>query len=136
MPVEPSHKFGSVCRMGPFSLSGRMLPPAHFRGLPIAPPTFTDGKSVEIEETAMDAGVFIETSFTPSPQSEVEHVPVRASTFITRRKFPLLTSALLRTLYLAIMRPQFGYAVQASTTYLQMGIMLMQRIATRCVKCF
>ncbi len=54
-----------------------------------------------------------------------------------RRRFAELTLAIFRTLYLAMVRPQLDYAVQAVAPYLQSYLKLverMQRVATRCVK--
>ncbi len=54
-----------------------------------------------------------------------------------RRGFAALTPAIFRPLYLAIVRPQLDYAVQAVAPYLQKDLKLverMQRLATRCVK--
>ncbi len=56
-----------------------------------------------------------------------------------RQGFAILTSAIFRPLYLAIVRPHLDNAVQASFPYLQKDIKLierMQRLATRCVKSF
>ncbi len=56
-----------------------------------------------------------------------------------RRGFAILTPAISRPLYLAMMRPHIGYAVQASFPYLQKDIQLierMQRLATRRVESF
>ncbi len=53
------------------------------------------------------------------------------------RGFVELTPAIFRPLYLAMVRPQLDYAVQAVAPYLQKDLKLlgrMQRLATRCVK--
>ncbi len=54
-------------------------------------------------------------------------------------EFAILTPAIFRPLYLAMVRPHLDYAVQASFPCLQKDIKLierMQRLATRCVKSF
>ncbi len=56
-----------------------------------------------------------------------------------RRGFAILTLAIFRTLYLAMVRPHLDYTVQASFPYLQKDIELierMQRLTTSCVKSF
>ncbi len=56
-----------------------------------------------------------------------------------RRGFAILTPAIFRPMYLPIVCPHLDYAEQASFSYLQKDIKLierMQRLATRCVKSF
>ncbi len=79
---------------------------------PIAPLTFADGKSVEMVEAAKDLGVFIDSSFKPSLQCKEAYARARATFFMIRRGFAILTPAIFRPLYLAIVRPHLDYAVQ------------------------
>ncbi len=54
-----------------------------------------------------------------------------------RRGFAELMPAIFRLLYLAMVRPQFGFAVQAMAPYRQKDLKLverMQRLATRCME--
>ncbi len=72
-------------------------------------------------------------------RSILGYARVRATFFMMRRELVILTPAIFRSLYLAMVRPDLDYAVQASFTYLQKSIKLierMQRLATRCVKSF
>ncbi len=106
---------------------------------PIAPLTFADGKSVEMVESAKDLGVSIDSSFKPSLQCKEAFARARATFYMIRRGFAILTPAIFRPLYMAMVRPHLYYAVQASFPYLQKDIKLierMQRLATRCVKSF
>ncbi len=106
---------------------------------PIAPLTFTDGKSVEMVESAKDLGVFTDSSFKPSLQCKEAYARARATFFMIRRRFAILTPAIFRPLYLAMVRPHLNYAVPASFPYLQKDIQLierMQRLPTTCVKSF
>ncbi len=106
---------------------------------PITPLTFADGKSVEMVESAKDLGVFTASTFKPSLKCKDAYARGRATFFMIRRGFAILTPAILRPLYLAIVRPHLDYAVQASFPYLQKDIKLieqMQRLATRRVMSF
>ncbi len=106
---------------------------------PIAPLTFADEKSVEMVESAKDLGVFIDSALKPSLQWKEAYARARATFFMMRRGFAILTPAIFRPLNLAAMRPHLDYPLQASFLYLQKDIKLieqMQRLATRCVKSF
>ncbi len=88
-------------------------------------------------ETAKDLGLAIDTSLKPSLQCREGFSRARAVFFMMRRGFAELTSAKFRPPYLAMVRLQLEYAVQAVTPYLQKDLKLvesMQRLATRCVK--
>ncbi len=90
-------------------------------------------------ESAKDLGVFIDSSFKPSLRCKAAYARARATFFMIRRGFAILTPAIFRPLYLAMVRPHLDYAVQASFPYLQKDNKLierMQRLATRCVKSF
>ncbi len=79
----------------------------------------------------------IDTSFKPYLQCREGFTRARAVFFMMRRCFAELTPAIFRPLYLAILRPQLDYAVQAVAPYLQRDLKrveMMQRLATRCVK--
>ncbi len=88
-------------------------------------------------ETAEDLGVAIDASFKPSLQCREGFSRARAVFFTMRRGFAELTPAILLPLYLAMVRPELDYAVQAVAPYLQKDLKLVeriQRLATRCVK--
>ncbi len=70
-------------------------------------------------ETAKDLGEAIDTSFKPSVQCSEGFSRARAVFFMMRRGFAELTPAIFRALYLAMVRPQLDYAVQAVAPYLQ-----------------
>ncbi len=96
-------------------------------------------RSLEMVESAKDLGVFNDSSFKPSLQCKEAYARARANFFMMRRGFAILTPAIFRPLYLAMVRPHLDYAVQASFPYFQKDIKLierMQRLATRCVKSF
>ncbi len=83
--------------------------------------------------------VFIDSSFKPSLQCKEGNSGARATVLMIYRGFAILTPAIFRPLYLAIVRPHIDYAVHASFPYLQKDIKLierMQHLATRCVKSF
>ncbi len=88
-------------------------------------------------ETTKDLGVAIDTSFKPSLQCR-EGFAVACAVFLMMRwGFAELTPAIFRPLYLAMVRPQLDFAVQAVAPNLQKYLKLvgrMQRLATRCVK--
>ncbi len=79
----------------------------------------------------------IDSSFKPSLQCREGFSHARAVIFMMRRGFAELTLAIFRPLFLAMVRPQLDYAVQAVAPYLQKDLKLVesvQRLATRCVK--
>ncbi len=90
-----------------------MRPPSH-RNPPIAYLTFVDKKSAEIVEAAKDLLVFIDSSFDSSQQYKEAYARARATFFMIRRGFAILTQAVFQLLYLATVRPRLDYAVQKS----------------------
>ncbi len=112
----------------------------HILGQPTTTPlTFADGNSVEILESAKEIGVYIDSSSKPLLHCKEAYAPARATIFMMRRGFAILTPAIFRPLYLAMVRPHLDYAVQTSFPNLQKDIELMermQRITTRFVKSF
>ncbi len=78
-------------------------------------------------------------SFKPSLQLREGYARTRATFFMIRRGFAILTPAIFRPLYLAVVRPHLDCAVHASFLYFQKNIKLierMQRLATRRMKNF
>ncbi len=117
---------------------GQVLPPSHWTAAN-RPLTFATGKSVEMVKSAKDLGDFIDSSFKPSLQCKEAYARARATFFMIRREFAILTLAIFRPLYLAMVRPHLDYTVHASFPYLQKDIQLIERMqlqATRCVKSF
>ncbi len=90
--------------------------------------TFADGKSVEMVESAKDLGVFIVSSFKPSLQCKEAYACAPATVFMNRQEFAILTPAIVRPLYFAMVHPLLDYAVQASVRYLRKDITLSKRM--------
>ncbi len=79
------------------------------------------------------------TTLWQSLQCKEAYARAWATFFMIRRGFAIITPALFRPLYLAMVRPHLDYIVQTSFCYLHKDIKLierMQRLATRCVKSF
>ncbi len=79
-------------------------------------------------ETARDLGVGIDTSFKPSLQCREGFSRARAVFFMMRRGFAELTPAILRPLYMAMVRSQLDHAVQAVVPYIQRDLKLVKRM--------
>ncbi len=82
-------------------------------------------------------GLVVNVSFKPSLQCREGFSRARAVFFMMRRGFAELTPTIFRPLYLAMVRPQLDYAVQAMAPYLQKDFKLVERMkrpVTRCVK--
>ncbi len=82
----------------------------------------------------LHSGVFIDSSFKPSLRCKEAYARTRATFFMIRRGFAIVTPAIFRPLYLAMVLPHLDYAVQASFPYRQKDIKLIERmqwLATR-----